>query len=213
VYENCRESKGEEQAESDSVHICRAYLPNINVKMILPDKTVRICTPIGSVGYGYDAKRIYQAIEMGAEALIADAGSTDSGPQKLGLGVSTVPRASYARDIHPMIDACYHHKVKVLISSAAGDGADHHVDEFVEIIQDYCLEKGYKLKLIKIYGSVDKAEVRKALDDGKISPCGAVPALTHEDIDDCSRIVAQMGVEPFLDAMNAHPDFDVIIAG
>ncbi|RVX65995.1 hypothetical protein B0A52_09921 [Exophiala mesophila] len=181
--------------------------------MIQAKKTVRICCPIGSIGYGFDAQRLYQAIEMGAEALISDAGSTDSGPQKLGLGTSTVPRAAYARDLRPMIDACYHHKVKVLIGSAAGDGADHHVDEFVEIIEEYCREKRYNLKVIKIYASIDKAEVHKALDDGKISPCGAVPTLTHQDIDDSSRIVAQMGVEPYLDAMNAHPDFDVIVGG
>lgn len=176
-------------------------------------RPVKITTPIGSVGYGFEPKRLYQAIEMGAEAVICDAGSTDSGPQKLALGTSTVPREAYVKDIQPMVDACYHHKVKILISSAGGDGSDEHVDDFVQIIQEYSQQKGYKLKLIKIYGSVSKDEVHKALDDGIISPCGAVPPLTHQDIDDCSRIVAQMGIEPFLDAMKAHPDFDIIIAG
>jgi hypothetical protein len=174
---------------------------------------LKICTPIGSIGYGFDHKRIYQAIEMGAEALIADAGSTDSGPQKLGLGLSTVPYESYARDLKPMIDAAFHHKVKVLIGSAAGDGADHHVDEFVEIIENYSKEKGYKLKVIKIYASIDRGVIHKALDDGKILPCGTVPAMTHEDIDSPQRIVAQMGIEPYLDAMYAHPDFDIIVGG
>src|SRR5271170_4045105 len=104
---------------------------------------IKIVTPIGCVGYGFNIKKLYQAIEMGASAIICDAGSTDSGPQKLALGVSTVPRQSYVRDIQPMVDACYHHKVKVLISSVGGDGSDEHVDDFVKIIQDYSLEKGY----------------------------------------------------------------------
>jgi Domain of unknown function (DUF4387)/Acyclic terpene utilisation family protein AtuA len=174
---------------------------------------IKIVTPIGSVGYGFNIKKLNQAIEMGASAIICDAGSTDSGPQKLALGVSTVPRQSYVRDIQPMVDACYHHKVKVLISSAGGDGSDEHVDDFIKIIQDYSVEKGYKLKLIKIYGGIDKSIVHKALDAGKISPCGAVAKLTHKDVDDASRVVAQMGVEPFLDAIKEHPDYDIIIAG
>jgi hypothetical protein len=45
-------------------------------------------------------------------------------------------------------------------------------------------------------------------------PCGrAVPQLLGTDIDDSTRIVAQMGHEPFLQAMLDHPDFDIIIGG
>ena len=151
---------------------------------------------------------------MGATAIICDAGSTDSGPQKLALGTSTVPRESYIRDLCPMVDACFHHKVKVIISSAGGDGSNEHVDDFVSIIQDHCDEKGYNLKLIRIYGGIEKDVVHQALDAGKISPCGSsVPELVHEDIDDATGIVAQMGVEPYLAAINEHPDYDIIISG
>ena len=49
---------------------------------------------------------------------------------------------------------------------------------------------------------------------GKISRCGtAVPALTEEAVENSPRVVAQLGPEPFLDAMRAHPDFDIIVAG
>lgn len=49
---------------------------------------------------------------------------------------------------------------------------------------------------------------------GKISGCGtAVPPLTEEAVKGSPRIVAQLGPEPFLDAMRAHPDFDIIVAG
>ena len=40
-----------------------------------------------------------------------------------------------------------------------------------------------------------------------------MPALTEKDIDDSVRIVAQMGLEPYLKAMDEHPDFDIIIGG
>lgn len=49
---------------------------------------------------------------------------------------------------------------------------------------------------------------------GKISGCGAaVPPLAEEAITGSPRVVAQLGPEPFTDAMRAHPDFDIIVGG
>lgn len=44
--------------------------------------------------------------------------------------------------------------------------------------------------------------------------CGpVVPVLTETDVLESHRVVAQIGPEPFVDAMEAEPDFDVIIGG
>ena len=44
--------------------------------------------------------------------------------------------------------------------------------------------------------------------------CGlSVPKMTESDIEDAVTIVAQMGPEPFLDAMEAQPDYNVVIGG
>jgi hypothetical protein len=49
---------------------------------------------------------------------------------------------------------------------------------------------------------------------GAVSGCGRfVPPLTEEDIEASPRVVAQLGPEPFLDAMVANPDFDIIVGG
>lgn len=69
-------------------------------------------------------------------------------------------------------------------------------------------------KVIKIYSEVPKHLVAERLGTGKISGCGAVvPTLQQSDIDDCRLIVAQIGPEPYIRAMQDHPDFDVIIGG
>jgi hypothetical protein len=50
--------------------------------------------------------------------------------------------------------------------------------------------------------------------DCLISTCGSgVPELTEHDISTATRIVAQMGHEPDVKAMEENPDFDVIIGG
>ena len=103
--------------------------------------------------------------------------------------------------------------MKVLIGSAGGDGSNAHVDDFVDIINEYSLEKKYKFKVIKIYSEIDKDIVKNALAEGKVSPCGAVPELNEFEVTKATRIVAQMGMEPLLEAIKEHPYYDIIIAG
>jgi hypothetical protein len=70
------------------------------------------------------------------------------------------------------------------------------------------------LKVLALYSGVQKALVLERLTNGQIVGCGpSVPNLTVEDIEQSPRIVAQMGPEPFIQAMTAHPDFNIIIGG
>lgn len=74
--------------------------------------------------------------------------------------------------------------------------------------------RSWKLKVVAIYSQVDKALVRERLENGAISRCGSsVPELTNDTINETPRIVAQIGPEPFLDAMVCNPDFHVMISG
>ncbi len=62
-----------------------------------------------------------------------------------------------------------------------------------------------------IYSDVDKNLVRQALKDGKIQPLDYVPELTEEILDESVNIVAQIGVEPMIDALKQ--GCNVILAG
>lgn len=71
-----------------------------------------------------------------------------------------------------------------------------------------------KLKVVSIYSEVEHSIVSQRLEAGKISGCGPfVPQLTSQDIEATPVIVGQIGPEPFVQAMAAHPDFDMIIGG
>lgn len=176
---------------------------------------IKIFTPIGMLGYGVREDHLWTALDAGIDAIIVDSGSTDSGPQKLALGQTTVPRESYERDIDLLLAACHGHRVPVLIGSAGGDGSNEHVDLFVEIIADLIAKKGYRsMKIVTIYAEIEKDLVRSSLARGDVAPCSrAVPPLKRSDVDGAVRIVAQMGLEPYVQAMRDHPDFDIIIGG
>jgi hypothetical protein len=72
----------------------------------------------------------------------------------------------------------------------------------------------YHFKTISIFSGIDKGVVLTRLRDGRITGCGpCVPALTETDVLESPRIVAQIGSEPFIDAMDTEPDFNIIIGG
>lgn len=180
------------------------------------DDSLRIFTPVGCVGYGYSTEIFWKTLDTyDIDAIICDAGSTDSGPQKLALGHTTVPRESYEVDLEPMVAAAHAYSIPTIITSAGGDGSNDHVDLLVDQIDTIVAERGYRtLKVLKLYAEIPKATVHEALQARKIGPCGGgVPPLTPNDIESATRIVAQMGIQPFLKAMQDHPDFDIIIAG
>jgi hypothetical protein len=56
---------------------------------------LKILTPVGMLGYWFSEQIFWEAIEEGVDAIILDSSSTDSGPLKLALGGTTVPREGY----------------------------------------------------------------------------------------------------------------------
>ncbi|KAJ5595469.1 uncharacterized protein N7459_001677 [Penicillium hispanicum] len=176
---------------------------------------LRIFTPIGMLGYGFSEQIFWSTMAEGVDAVILDAGSTDSGPSKLALGKSTGTRQAYERDLGVLVAGCHVYRKPLLIGSAGGDGSTRGVDMFVDIIQEAIRREGYRpMKVVSIEAEISKSVVRDHYERSLVKPCGsAVPELEPRDIDDATRIVAQMGIEPWLKAMEEHPDFDIIVGG
>lgn len=185
------------------------------------------------LGYSFSETIFWDTLEKGIDAIILDSGSTDSGPSKLALSKPTVSRTSYERDLAILVAGVHHYRKPLLIGktldpvkidicinsllsgSSGGDGSNAGVDLLVNIIKETIKCQGYRdMKVLSIYSQIDKSEVRNKYEAGMIRPCGqAVPDLKVQDIEDATKIVAQMGMEPWLEAMKGHPDFDIIVGG
>ncbi|KAK3353801.1 hypothetical protein B0T25DRAFT_623600 [Lasiosphaeria hispida] len=176
---------------------------------------LRILTPIGMLGYSFSEDIFWSAVEEGVDAIILDSGSTDSGPSKLAFGETTASRHAYERDLRILVSACQYHHVPVLIGSAGGDGTNAHVALLVEIVSEITTSSNFRpMKVVTIHAEIPKPAIQTHLTAGLITPCGAgAPPLTQLALDAAVVVVAQMGLEPWLAAMRAHPDFDIIIAG
>ncbi|KAL4949482.1 CoA-transferase family III domain-containing protein [Aspergillus filifer] len=171
-----------------------------------------ILTPNAMLGYGYRPEHFWYGIEhFSPKAIIVDSGSTDGGPYKLGLNKMTCGRESYIRDLKPILQACFHKRIQVLIGSVGGDGSDKHVEEMLEIVQEIAAAEGFSFKIATISASFDKKLLKERIASHRVGPCGPVEELTVESAERAIDIVAQMGAEPYLKALAHNPD--IILGG
>lgn len=165
------------------------------------------------LGYGFPEEDYRRGLERNPDAVILDSGSTDPGPYMLGTGTTMVKPRAYVRDLKVILNGIGDNKIPLLIGSAGGAGFDGNVDYIVDTIKNICKELGLHKKIVKIYADIPKGLVAEKLKQGMISSCSCSPELTEKDIDESVRIVAQMGMEPILNALRKNPDADIIVAG
>ena len=174
---------------------------------------IRILTPSGMLGYGFPIDHFRLGLAQKPHAITIDSGSTDSGPQKLGLGEMTCSREAYLKDLEVLLEAQNEARIPLLISSAGGDGSNLHVDDFRDMIADIAHQRGWQFKLARIYADIEKDHIRRELKAGRVEPLGPVPPLDPAEIEAATVVVAQMGAEPFLKALDESEGVDVIVSG
>lgn len=175
-------------------------------------KETRILTPTGMMGYGFPVEDFNKGLLMNPDVIIVDSGSIDSGPQKLGSGSTTCPISSYEKELKVLVSASVEAGIPLIISSAGGAGTNYQVDLFYDIVMRILSNIGSKAQVATIYAEIPKKKVKQSFGNNEIIPCGSyVPDLIEEDIDDASNIVAQMGHEPFIEALELGAE--IIVAG
>ncbi|MCL2580059.1 MAG: DUF1446 domain-containing protein [Oscillospiraceae bacterium] len=171
----------------------------------------RILSTTAILGYGFPLSSFEEGMKRGPHLIAVDGGSTDPGPYYLGAGVSFTNREAVKRDLEIMIKAGVENKIPVVVGSAGGSGGAPHLQWCREIVEEIAKENDLHFKLAVIHAELDKGMLAKELAAGKITPLEPAPELTQEELEATSRVVAQMGVEPFIAAFERAPD--VILAG
>ena len=174
-------------------------------------KEIKVLSTTATLGYGFPPESFRAGLERDPDVIAVDAGSTDPGPHYLGAGVSYVDRKATYRDLSFMLKAGRDLKVPVLVGSAGGSGAEPHLQWTREIIREIAQREGLSFKLAIIHGEIDKEVVLKAFDEDLISPLPPTGPLRREEIVGSTHIVGQMGIEPFVKALEAGAE--VILAG
>jgi len=164
----------------------------------------------GILGYGYSIKAFKNAIKQDLASIGVDAGSTDQGPYYLGSGTCLTTKEAVKRDIELSLPSALERKIPYIIGSAGTAGGNVHIDIVKEIINEISKDKNLSFKMAIIHTEITKEYLKKKLKEGKVKSLGA-PKLTEMEIDQSVRLVSQIGVMPFIKALDEKPD--VIIAG
>ena len=177
----------------------------------MKNEEFRILSTTAILGYGFPLSSFEEGMRLDPHLIAVDAGSTDPGPYYLGAGVSFTDRGAVKRDLEIMLKAGVERGIPVCIGSAGGSGGAPHVDWNREIIEEIARENDLHFTLAIINAELPKEMIKSELAAGRVIPLEPAPELTAETIDETTRIVAQMGVQPFIAARKGGAD--VILAG
>ncbi len=172
---------------------------------------LRVLSPTAILGYGFPVESFEEGMKRAPHVIAVDAGSTDPGPYYLGAGKSFTDNNSVKRDLEIMIPAALEAGIPVIIGTAGGSGARPHVALTLELIKEITNEKGLTFKLAVIQSELDRELVRGKFRAGEVTPLFPAKELTEKDIDEAVHIVAQMGEEPYIQALEMGAD--VILGG
>ena len=169
------------------------------------------------LGYGFPAESLAAGMASKPHAIAVDAGSTDAGPYFLGIqpGEGSGRLAQFARtvyaDLRPLVKAAVEARIPLIIGSAGGAGGNLHLKGIAALIRGVAGQDRLRFRMALIQAEIQGSLVKEKLRQGKVAPLGPVPGLSLGDVDRSVRIVAQMGVEPFVEALDQGAQ--VIVAG
>lgn len=172
---------------------------------------IRVLSPTAILGYGFPEESFREGMKRNPHVIAVDAGSTDPGPYYLGAGISFTDRNAVKRDLSIMIPAALEAKIPVIIGTAGGCGGHPHVAITVDIIKEIAAEKNIKFKMAVLESEFDKEYIKEKLRKGDITPLHPAKEIDETDVEQAVRIVAQMGDEPYINALNEGAQ--VILAG
>jgi hypothetical protein len=150
-------------------------------------------------------------------AIAVDGGSTDAGAYYLGFEPSVSGhrdgafRRFISKDLGPLLEAACDARIPLLVGSAGFAGGDIHVAGTVAIAFEEARRRGLDFTLATIGAELIPEHVIDQIRAGRVMPLGPAPTLTVEAVEASVRLVGQMGVEPFIEALERGAD--VVIAG
>ena len=170
-----------------------------------------VLVPIGALGLGVDAGDVERGIAAGAHAVACDAGSTDSGPAYLARGVAKYSRAAVKADLTILMCAREKAGIPLLIGSCGTSGCDQALDWTRDIALEIAREHGLRPRIAVLYSEQDPEQVARAAAQGKVAPLAPMESAVPELFQSCERIVALMGPEPYIAALEAGAD--IVLGG
>lgn len=178
----------------------------------MTDDTLLTFVSLGSIGAGFDEESLRLAMEVRPSFLAADAGTNDVGPYQLGGVGMMFSEQACRRDLTVGLRVAREAGIPLLIGSCGGSGRDAGVDLFARLITEAAGElRLAPFTLAKLYSEVDRDVVVDKLALDRVRPLAGAPPYDADTIRRSTRIVAVLGPEPYIEALDRGAD--VVLGG
>src|SRR5215468_7320584 len=162
---------------------------------------MRILSPTGHLGFTPIERGSFDiGVSRRPDAIVADSGSCDIGPQPLGADEHCSPEEWQRHDLELMLLGARRLGVPMIVGSASDTGTDRGVRQYAEIIRE--LARRHRLApftLATIRSEVSRDEIARWLEGGvRIEGLDGRPDLARDVLERTDRLVAVMGVEPII---------------
>ena len=131
--------------------------------------------------------------------------------RSLATGESKYGRQSTKRDLQLLMRARARGGIPLLIGSCGTSGTDKAVDWTLEIVEEIAREEGMAPRIALLYSEQDKAVLKAKAAAGLVTPLAPARAIDDATIDACTHIVALLGPEPYMSALEQGAD--IILGG
>lgn len=174
-------------------------------------RPISVLVPVGSLGAGVSEDEVRYGIAKGAQVIASDAGSTDSGAAYLALGMSKNNRGAVKRDLVILMRAAAGAGIPIVIGTCGQAGGDMNLDWTRDIVVEVAGEFGLNPRIALLRSELDRAVVRAKNAAGRIRALAPLGPLDDATIDACDHIVAALGPEPYIAALEAGAD--IVLGG
>lgn len=173
--------------------------------------TARVLVPTGMLGGGFDPETVNRGIELGANVIAVDGGSTDSGPHYLGRATAKTAAAAVSRDMAILVKAAKSAGIPLIVGSCGTSGSDAGVDWISAMVATIAKDLGTEITVARIYSEQQPSDIVRYLRQGRVKALAPAGELDEATVERCSHIVGLMGHEPIAEAVLAGAD--VVLAG
>ena len=174
-------------------------------------RPLRILSASGQLGYGIPSAAFQEGLKRSPDMIGCDMGSIDIGPYYLGSGRLAPSLRGAKRDLRTVLQAARRLDIPLVIGSAGSAGAAPHLASTLDLVAQIANEEGLHFKLASIAADINPTVVKEAIYEGRVTPLDTMPPLTNDEVDRCTGLVAQMGIEAFCRALQSGAD--VVVAG
>ncbi len=174
-------------------------------------RQIKYISPTGILGVGFTEEYFLRALEDDIAFIGCDAGSTDGGPANLGGNKPFFSRNAVKRDLRIMLKGARSINVPLLVGSCGGSGGNWNLHWVWDIVQEIAREENLQFRTALIESEPDRDQLIAKYRAGKFRALHPAPEISEETLRNADHIVAMMGAEAYLEALENGAD--VVLAG